>query len=257
MAGKLVGLVAFLYPSVPRTRRAFAMAVLFLAVCPLSLLQTETVHEAAAGFTVIVEQDGCYTIRAADPSWTFSRSLPTRASDLKTTPGDGIGDFHEISFTFSNAREGSIRTYPARAALLFTDRHAEESPNVGGFPKLTVSPTVPFPLSLSFLGKWATFHFDLSSPEGPWVNFDDADHQSAGRWWIAHLKPEHPDVDLAEIAEAITAILIQETFCERPYERLDGANRQEHTSRHPCLKRLHAISCARTASAEATALMKT
>ena len=175
MAGKLVGLVALLYPSVPRAPRALAMAVLFLAVSPLSLLQAETVHEQAAGITVIVEPNGNYTISTADPSWTFSGSLPTRASDLKTSAGhDGIGDFHEISFTFGNAREGSIRSYPARAAVLFTDRHAEESPNVGGFPKLSVSPSVPF--QLSFLGKWATYHFDLSGPDGPWVNFDDAGH---------------------------------------------------------------------------------
>ncbi|HEX7681073.1 MAG TPA: hypothetical protein VF713_23250, partial [Thermoanaerobaculia bacterium] len=151
-----------------------AMAMLYLAVSPLSLLQAETVHEPTSGITVIVEQDGHYTIRTADPSWTFAGSLPTRASDLKTSAGhDGIGDFHEISFTFGNAREGSIRTYPARAAVLFTDRHAEESPNVGGFPKLEV-PTVPF--QLSFLGKWSTYHFDLSGPDGPWVNFDDAGH---------------------------------------------------------------------------------
>ncbi|HEX9459253.1 MAG TPA: hypothetical protein VGA84_08925 [Thermoanaerobaculia bacterium] len=159
----------------PRAPRAFAMVVLFLAVSPLSLLNAETVHEPATGITVIVEQDGHYTISTADPSWTFSGSLPTRASDLKTSGGhDGIGDFHEISFTFGNAREGSIRTYPARAAVLFTDRHAEESPNGGGFPKLAVSPTVPF--QLSFLGKWSTYHFDLSGPDGPWVNFDDAGH---------------------------------------------------------------------------------
>lgn len=174
MAETIVPCVACLYSFVLRAPRLLAMAVLFLAVSPLSLLHAETVHEPASGITVIVEQDGHYTIHTADPSWTFAGSLPTRASDLKTSDGhDGIGDFHEISFTFGNARQGSIRTYPARAAVLFTDRHDEESANVGGFPKLEV-PITPF--QLSFLGKWSTYHFDLSGPDGPWVNFDDAGH---------------------------------------------------------------------------------
>jgi hypothetical protein len=108
MAGTIVGLVACLHSFVQmRARRLLALAVLSLAVSPLSLLHAETVHEPTSGITVIVEQDGHYTIRTEDPSWTFSGSLPTRASDLKTSSGhDGLGDFHEISFTFGNAREG-------------------------------------------------------------------------------------------------------------------------------------------------------
>ncbi len=175
MAETIVRRVACLHSSVLQAPRVLAVALLFLAVSPLSLLYAETVHEPFAGITVIVEQDGHYSIRTDDPSWTFTGSLPTRASDLKTSVGhDGIGDFREISFTFGNAREGAIRTYPSRAAVLFTDRHAEESANEGGFPKLTVSPTAAF--QLSFLGKWATYHFDLSGADGPWVNFDDAGH---------------------------------------------------------------------------------
>jgi hypothetical protein len=151
------------------------VALLPFVISPVSLLQAETVHEPAIGITMTVEQNGHYAIRTADPNWIFSGTLPTAASALKIADGhDGIGDYHEISFSFGNAREGSIRTYPERAAVLFTDRYAAAAANESGFPKLSVSPEVPG--RLSFSGKWSTFHFDLSGPEGPWVYFDDAGH---------------------------------------------------------------------------------
>jgi hypothetical protein len=173
MAGTIFGRLACLCSSVLRARRALAMLLLFLAVAPL--LKAETVHESSVGITMTVEQNGHYSIQSADPNWTFNGTLPAPASDLKVSDGhDGIGDFHEISFTFGKARAGSIRTYPQRAAVLFIDRHTEETANDAGFPKLTVSPAVPW--HLSFLGKWASYHFDLSGPDGPWVSFDDAGH---------------------------------------------------------------------------------
>src|SRR5258706_12744774 len=175
MTGTIVGRGACLCSSVLRARRVLALPLLLLAAAPLSFLNAETVHESSVGITMTVEQNGHYSIQSADPNWSFTGTLPTPASDLKVSDGhDGIGDFHEISFTFGSARTGSIRTYPQRAAVLFTDRHVEESVNDSGFPKLTVSPTAPF--QLSFLGKWSTFHFDLSGPDGPWVSFDDAGH---------------------------------------------------------------------------------
>jgi hypothetical protein len=138
-------------------------------------LCAETIHEPSTGITVTVEENGHYAIRTADPLWVFSGTLPTTAAALKTIDGhDGIGDYHEISFTFGASREGSIRTYPGRAAVLFTDRHTAASENIDGFPRLAVSPDVPG--RLSFRGKWSTFHFDLSGAEGPWVYFDDAGH---------------------------------------------------------------------------------
>src|SRR5258708_4824120 len=187
MAGTILGLVPRLC-SFMRARRALAMGLLFLAASPL--LKAETVHKPATGIIIIVEQDGHYSIHTPDPNWTFSGTLPTRASSLKIGDGhDGIGDYHEISFTFGTAREGSIRTYPNRAAVLFTDRRTKDSPNNGGFPKLAVSPAAPF--QLSFLGKWATYHFDLSGPDGPWGHFDDAGHSfilsPASDFMVAHL----------------------------------------------------------------------
>jgi hypothetical protein len=175
MAGTVVRLVACENLSAQRVLRALAVPLLLLVLAPISTLRAETVREAAVGITMTVEQDGHYSIQTDDPSWTFSGTLTTPASAMKISEGhDGIGDYHEISFTFGSAREGSIRTYPGRAAVLFTDRYTATSTNDGGFPKLSTSPAVPW--RLSFLGKWSTFHFDLSGDEGPWVYFDDARH---------------------------------------------------------------------------------
>jgi len=155
--------------------RRVILALAALLLLPLSTLDAETVHEASVGITMTVEHDGRYSIQSADPNLVFTGKLPTPASALATSDGhDGIGDYREISFTFGAGREGSIRTYEGRAAVLFTDRHTAASANDGGFPKLSASPAAPW--HLSFLGKWAAFNFDLSGPEGPWVNFDDAGH---------------------------------------------------------------------------------
>ncbi|MEA2237602.1 MAG: hypothetical protein QOC81_2326 [Thermoanaerobaculia bacterium] len=184
-------------------------AILFLLGIPVSVLNAETVHEPAVGITMTVEQDGHYSIQTADPSWNFSGTLPTPASDLKTADGhDGIGDYHEISFTFGNGREGSIRTYPGRSAVLFSDHYSSAAPNEAGFPKFAVSPLVPW--HLSFLGKWSTFHFDLSGPEGPWVYFDDAGHSfvisPASDFMVAHLSHTPGDQIESRINPRIAAI---------------------------------------------------
>jgi len=170
-----VGPVAYVKPYVQRAPLVLAVPLLLLAISLVPSLNAETIHESSTGITITVEQDGHYSIQTADPAWTFSGSLPTPASALKIADGhDGIGDFHEISFTFGTAREGSIRTYPKRSAVLFTDRYTATTTNDTAFPKLSVSPAAPW--QLSFLGKWSTFHFDLSGPDGPWVSFDDTGH---------------------------------------------------------------------------------
>ncbi len=175
MLGTVVRFAAFLYSSILRMQRWLAVSLLVAAIWPTYPLNAETVHEPSTGITVTVEQNGHYSIQSSDPVWSFSGTLPAPASALKIADGhDGIGDFHEISFTFGTAREGSIRTYPGRAAILFTDRYTSAATNGAGFPKLSVSPLVPG--RLSFLGKWASFKFDLSGPDGPWVYFDDAGH---------------------------------------------------------------------------------
>src|SRR4051812_33152130 len=171
MTGTIAGLAAPWYSSA-RVLRALAATLLLVGV--VAPLHAETIHEASTGVTVIVEENGHYSIRTADPNWVFAGTLPSVPSALKTVAGhDGIGDYDEITFTFGT-REGSIRTYPARAAILFTDRHTIAEANADGFPKLSVSPDVQG--RLSFRGKWSQFHFDLSGAEGPWVYFDDAGH---------------------------------------------------------------------------------
>lgn len=170
MTGAIAGLAAPLCSSA-RVLRALAATLLLLAIVPL---HGETIHEVSTGITVIVEQNGHYSIQTSDPLWVFSGRLPSVPSSLKTVAGhDGIGDYHEITFTFGT-REGSIRTYQNRAAVLFTDRYATAAANGDGFPKLSVSPDVPG--RLSFRGKWSQFRFDLSGAEGPWVYFDDKGH---------------------------------------------------------------------------------
>ncbi|HEV7425761.1 MAG TPA: hypothetical protein VGQ46_05300 [Thermoanaerobaculia bacterium] len=152
--------------------RALAATLLLLAIA--APLRAETIHEQSTGITVTVEENGHYSIRTADPNWVFTGKLPAAPSALKTADGhDGIGDYHEITFTFGT-RDGSIRTYENRAAVLFSDRYTVAAANGAGFPKLSVSPEVPG--RLSFRGKWSQFHFDLSGAEGPWVYFDDAGH---------------------------------------------------------------------------------
>lgn len=169
MAGTIGGLTAPLCSST-RVLRALATTLLLLTI--VAPLRAETIHEDSTGITVTVEENGHYSIRTNDPLWVFTGTLPASLSALKTVAGhDGIGDYDEITFTFG-AREGSIRTYPGRAAVLFTDRYTTAAPNGPGFPKLSVSPDVPG--RLSFRGKWSQFQFDLSGTEGPWVYFDDA-----------------------------------------------------------------------------------
>jgi len=186
MAGTIFGLEARLRSS---ARVLLALAVTLLLFAIAAPLSAETIHEPSTGITVTVEENGHYTISTADPNWVFTGTLPASPSALKTTAGhDGIGDFDEITFTFG-AREGSIRTYPGRAAVLFTDRYPTASPNGPGFPKLSISPDVPG--RLSFRGKWSQFQFDLSGTEGPWVYFDDAGHSfllsSASDFMVANL----------------------------------------------------------------------
>jgi len=181
--------MACLQSSVHRAQLALAISLTLLTAAASSV-SAETIHEQATGITITVEQDGHYAIQTTDPVWSFHGQLPTPASALKTVDGhDGIGDYHEITFTFGVAREGSIRTYAKRAAVLFTDRYKEAAINGHGFPKLSVSPSVPY--QLSFLGKWATFQFNLSGPDGPWAYFDDAGHtfvlSPASDFMVAHL----------------------------------------------------------------------
>jgi hypothetical protein len=202
----MVGVVACLYRSAPRTLCALAVPVVLLAAAPL---RADTIHESAVGITITVEHDGHYAVRASDPNWVFSGFLPTPASDLKIAKGhDGIGDYHEISFTFGADREGSIRSYPAKAAVLFTDRHTTASANDAGFPKLSTSPAAPF--HLSFLGKWSAFHFDLSGTEGPWVSFDDAGHSfilsPASDFMVANLNHSADDQIESRISPRIATI---------------------------------------------------
>jgi hypothetical protein len=187
MQRTVAGPMACLQQSVQRAYIALAMLLAFIVAAPLS---AETIHEQATGITITVEQNGHYAIETTDPLWVFRGQLPTPASALKIADGhDGIGDYHEISFTFGTAREGSIRTYPKRSAVLFTDRYVAAAANGPGFPKLSVSPSVPY--QLSFLGKWATFQFNLSGPDGPWAYFDDAGHtfvlSPASDFMVAHL----------------------------------------------------------------------
>jgi len=207
MAGTIVGLVACLCSSVLRASRALAVALLLLAIVPI--LSAETVHEPSTGITITVEQDGHYSIQTTDPVWSFSGTLPTPASALKIADGhDGIGDYHEISFTFGTAREGSIRTYPKRYAVVFTDRHTATQANDTAFPKLSVSPAAPW--QLSFLGKWSAFHFDLSGPDGPWVSFDDAGHSfilsPASDFMVANLNRTAEGVIESRISPRIATI---------------------------------------------------
>jgi len=185
MTGAIAGFPDPLCSSV-RVLRALAATLLLLAIVPL---HAETIHEVSTGVTVTVEENGHYSIQTNDPVWVFTGTLPSSPSALKTVEGhDGIGDYHEIAFTFGT-REGSIRAYANRSAVLFTDRYATAAANGEGFPKLSVSPDVPG--RLSFRGKWSQFRFDLSGAEGPWVYFDDAGHSfllsPASEFMVANL----------------------------------------------------------------------
>ena len=210
MLRNFTGLRASVYVFVPRALRALcALAVPLLLLAPNSILNAETVHETAIGITMTVDENGHYSIQSADPNWVFSGALPTAATNLTVSDGhDGIGDYHEIAFKFGNAREGSIRTYPGRPVVLFTDRHLETSANDGGFPKLSISPVAPW--HLSFLGKWSTYHFDLSGAEGPWVYFDDAGHSfilsPASDFMVAHLSRKAGDEIESRISPRIATI---------------------------------------------------
>ena len=196
-------------PCIRRAPLASALPLLALALSPISTLNAETVHEPSTGIAMSVTSDGRYSIESADPVWSFTGTLPTPAGALEIADGiDGIGNYHEISFTFGTAREGSIRTYSSRPVVLFTDRYAAAAENGTGFPKLSVSPDVPW--RLSFRGKWAAFQFDLSGTEGPWMYFDDAGHSfvlsPASDFMVANLNQTSADEIESRINPAIKSI---------------------------------------------------
>jgi hypothetical protein len=192
--------------SVRRVSHALAAVLFLLAFSPL---RAETFHEPSTGITISVEQDGTYAIQSADPVWSFRGTLPTAASSVKVADGhDGIGVYHEISFAFGTAREGSIRTYAGRPVVLFTDRYTASAANDVSFPTLSASPLAPW--RLSFLGKWAAYRFDTSGPDGPWVSFDDAGHafvlSPASDFMVANLNRHDDNSMESGISPRITAI---------------------------------------------------
>src|ERR1700751_4831089 len=102
-------------PCIRRAPLAAALPLLGLALSPLSILKAESVYEPSTRIAMSVTPDGSYSIQSEDPVWRCAGKLPTAAGALRIVDGvDGIGSYHEISFTFGTAREGSIRTYAAR-----------------------------------------------------------------------------------------------------------------------------------------------
>ena len=156
------------------SRRCRLLAVL-LGICVSAAfeLHAESVYEPTTGFTLDVQEDGTYGVSSEFPSIAFRGSLGRPAVDISTASGtDRIGAYQEISFRFGDAsgRTAAIRAYAGRPVVLFSVMWPAKSANTEGFPRLVVTPDVPY--KSSFQGKWGVYKFDEKGTEGPWAHFD-------------------------------------------------------------------------------------
>ena len=160
----------------PMQNRARAIALyLCAALSPLAIpAHAATIVNTTSGITINVSRDGTYRIDTASPAWTFSGLVASGVSNIRINGGsDRAGEFQEIVFDekVKGARHFSIRTWPGRSSVLFTQTLTTAGANPAPFPRFSVFPTLPY--KLSFSGCWFGVHFDLSGREGPWVMFDD------------------------------------------------------------------------------------
>lgn len=147
----------------------------------VALLLVRVVHASEpAGIRVSVDvHTGQYTVRAADPAWTFRGSVDAPLSGVRTTAGhDSLGDYHQVTFRWhaDNAYAGSIRWYDASPVVLFTLTTPQGAKHVGA----------TFPDFRSFPSAMHTFSFvddnfappvfgKLTHTSTPWLFFNDRD----------------------------------------------------------------------------------
>jgi hypothetical protein len=153
--------------------RPLVAALLGIGLSAVFELRAATVYEPTTGITLDVRQDGSYSVSSELPSFVFRGSLGRPAADIVTGSGtDPIGAYQEISFRIDDAsgRSAVLRAYAGRPVVLFSISWGAESANTEGFPRLVVTPDVPF--KSSFQGKWGIYKFDEKGTEGPWAHFD-------------------------------------------------------------------------------------
>src|SRR5262249_33931376 len=131
-----------------------------------------TVSEPASGLSASVAEGGDYFIRVQNFDWSFEGSLPGPLQQIRKAIGsDGIGAYDEIDFAFvdnGTAKQGSIRTYRLKPAVLFTVQYLAAGTNSLSFPAFVHHPTDLHGLTNS---GWQQ-HFDEVTTDGPLAEFD-------------------------------------------------------------------------------------
>ena len=151
------------------------LCITVLSLAPRSV-SASTVSEPATGFTLTVSPEGKYLITIQNSSWVFGGNVPGPLQQLRQDSGtDGIGKYDEISFQFRDGiavKQGGIRVYQQKPAILFTLTYLARGENSRTFPDLVYHPTGLFHMTNS---GWEQ-HFNLSTTDGPLVEFDANAH---------------------------------------------------------------------------------
>jgi hypothetical protein len=127
------------------------------------------------GATASIDPDGRYTVRFANPAWTFRGSVGATVTDIATSAqGDAIGAYHELSFAWNDsvARTGVIRTYDDVPVALLTQSLPQGGPNTTAFPAFDQYPPLPYHVSYQTM-LFAPPTFSALAPDSPWIFFDD------------------------------------------------------------------------------------
>ncbi len=108
------------------------------------------------------------------PAWVFGGSLGAPASAIMTATGsDGVGSYHETTFTYTNAgtRNGRIRTYDHLPVVIFGETNPASASNIRNFPVLSTVPTTSYHWTHTDI-EFAPYSMSAYTADSPWIMFD-------------------------------------------------------------------------------------
>src|SRR5215510_3452051 len=137
-----------------------------LALLVSALADAATISESATGMAASVFPEGGYLINVQNRAWVFGGNIGRQLEKLSQDAGtDGIGKFDEITFQFVDGgtrRQGAVRLYRQKPAVLFTLAFLAAGENRGTFPDLIHYPADLYHLTNS---GWQQ-HFDELTTDG-------------------------------------------------------------------------------------------
>jgi autotransporter-associated beta strand protein len=140
----------------------------------LAVIAGPPVITNSTGLSVIMSQDGTYTITSTAPPWTFKGAVGQAPFNLFSAYGiDTIGGYSELRFgcSTSTPHSAGIRLYTSQPVVLFSDTTLATGANDLSFPHLTAYPTNLYHESFSSVD-FSTYNFSQLVGESPWVFFD-------------------------------------------------------------------------------------